>query len=353
MSDGATFDVSGRQIAGPTPRTELTPSPTPTAPTIPQATVPMAAEPTPSSQALQDYQKALSVYTGLMAPSQDYANARQRYLDYVNSLEQGITALSGQGRGIPLSLVRGMQGKLQQQGETTAKRLQAEMQTAQQEQQAKAQAAQTQLGFAEKMFNLASQREQTQATQALARQRELGINTRFYKRPGNPTVFDTVTNMPVPYETYKRLGGQGDPNVPGSFNDVTEVNPPRPELKTLSAGATLYNPQTGEIVYRAPSARTGGGGGASGGGGDNIPLKNKANIERYIKEVVSQTGITDENRYELWDLIANEIDNEGYMTSGQVNDLLWKYFHPEGIAGYKKYVLGQTGGMGLPALPGE
>jgi hypothetical protein len=77
-------------------------------------------------------------------------------------------------------------------------------------------------------------------------------------------------------------------------------------------------------------------------GTDPIPGKlNTSNVENYIKYMASESGgISDKNRYDLWDKVAKEITAEGGNPT-QYDALLWRYFHPEGTAGYKKYVLGQ------------
>ncbi len=73
------------------------------------------------------------------------------------------------------------------------------------------------------------------------------ITGRFYKYPGNDTVYDTRTGKPLSYEEYKALGGAGKPGA--AFPDVQTL---QSELKTISEGQSLYDPVTGQIVNSVP-----------------------------------------------------------------------------------------------------
>lgn len=73
------------------------------------------------------------------------------------------------------------------------------------------------------------------------------ITARFYKYPGNNTVYDSRTGQPLSFEQYKALGGAG---VSGAaFPDVQTI---QSELKTISEGQSLYDPITGQVIYTAP-----------------------------------------------------------------------------------------------------
>lgn len=74
-------------------------------------------------------------------------DARKKYLDFITNAESGIAGLEGQGRGIPLTLVRGQQEKLGRQAEITAKRLAGDVELAQGERQSTADIAKAKYEF--------------------------------------------------------------------------------------------------------------------------------------------------------------------------------------------------------------
>lgn len=73
------------------------------------------------------YKQAYQDYITSLVPSDELKSAKQKYLDYVTNANLGIQAEEGQGRGIPLALVRGRQEKLAGQAETEASRLQGDI----------------------------------------------------------------------------------------------------------------------------------------------------------------------------------------------------------------------------------
>lgn len=75
------------------------------------------SQPSPTDLAFAEYIKAL-------APSQDVTNAETTYNDYTANQSKSVAGLEGQGRGIPLTLVRGQQEKLLKQTQPEALRLQ-------------------------------------------------------------------------------------------------------------------------------------------------------------------------------------------------------------------------------------
>lgn len=86
------------------------PNSPPSAPSVPQG-------PSATDLAFSEYIKALQ-------PSLDVTNASTEYNDYVANQSKSISGLEGQGRGIPLGLVRGQQEKLLNQTQPEALRLQ-------------------------------------------------------------------------------------------------------------------------------------------------------------------------------------------------------------------------------------
>jgi hypothetical protein len=74
---------------------------------------------------------ARQAYLKSFEPDTATTTAQQKYNDFVASEKLGETALEGQGRGIPLALVRGQQSKLNEQAQIEANRLQGEISIAQ------------------------------------------------------------------------------------------------------------------------------------------------------------------------------------------------------------------------------
>lgn len=108
--------------------------------------------------------------------------------------------------------------------------------------------------------DLLGQQQQQQQTQQLAQQFafENRITAPFYDIGG--TVFRTSDRAPAHTpEEYIAMGGKGD------FSDVQKISPQVKPLE-VSAGASLYDPNTGELLATAPKTKAGGGGGGSGGG---------------------------------------------------------------------------------------
>lgn len=90
---------------------------TPTAPTV-----------TPYVSKYQDIVDALTKQlSATETPTQEESALTQQINDLVGNTNLGITGLEGQGRGIPLGLVRGQQGLLEQQGNEKAQTLQSQL----------------------------------------------------------------------------------------------------------------------------------------------------------------------------------------------------------------------------------
>lgn len=184
-----------------------------------------------------------------------------------------------------------------------------------------------------------------------------GITNQFYNKGGmivrtsdgwefeTPEEFQRLTGMTIDDAIARGLVDEFSANTMMEKQMVSALMEKywdagiRPTDNLATAEAKAMNSRIYQDQIRRP-ARSGGGSGSSGSTG--VKLNNRTKVESLIKEVISEVGgVNDENRYDLWGLIADEIDAQGYMTAGSVNDLLWKYFHPESAKGYKKYVLGQ------------
>lgn len=80
--------------------------------------------PSPYENAKADYTKAYENYIQTLNPSREVSEAETAYNDYIAKQKTSVSNLAGQGRGIPLSLVRGQQEKLLGQTQPEAERLQ-------------------------------------------------------------------------------------------------------------------------------------------------------------------------------------------------------------------------------------
>ncbi len=113
--------TSSTSTSTPTPTITSTSNPTP--------------NPTTSNSPLNDsYKKAFEDYINSLKPSADVTKTKTAYNNYVASAQLGVDNKEGQGRGIPLQLVRGQQEKLANQAEIEAKRLQGDIDIATQDQ---------------------------------------------------------------------------------------------------------------------------------------------------------------------------------------------------------------------------
>lgn len=68
--------------------------------------------------------QAFAAYIKSLQPNQDVTDAKTAYNNFTANENLGVSNLEGQGRGIPLTLIRGQQAKLKAQAEPEATRLQ-------------------------------------------------------------------------------------------------------------------------------------------------------------------------------------------------------------------------------------
>jgi hypothetical protein len=193
--------------------TVATPPPSPvSAPTINNSQQPQPS--TPAVDRTAGYKDAYSAYlTSLTpkAPDSSVSDAQKKYLDFVTSEKLGENALEGQGRAIPLALVRGEQAKLGQQAELEANRLQGD------------------IGIAQGNITAQQQYQKALQEQAAARlgyEQNLLDENKPIEVGGNLIQLNSTTGK---YETV--YGGGAKP---------TEV----------SAGGTLVDPTTGKVIFQ-------------------------------------------------------------------------------------------------------
>lgn len=225
----------------------------------------------------------------------------------------------------------------------------------------------------ERTYAAALERKYTDEREALAEKKalaktnialalEAGLTTRFVNKNGEffrtsdgmsfstPAEFFAAAGVNSFEEAYSRgLIGDYSPDMAVGRSIVAEMVTKYPDAG-ITLRDTLEEAQAklnGSRIYqddvRAPVRGGGGGGGTTGGGGIN-PTGGKLttnDVETYIKYVISQVGgVNDQNRYDLWGVVADKIREENADPTF-FDELLWKYFHPESTTGYKRYVLGQ------------
>jgi len=176
---------------------------------------------------------------------------------------------------------------------------------------------------------------------------DAGITSEFYDKGGtivrtsdgwgfkDPEEFLKMTGMTIEqaqakgmienYDVYSNIEREQIIGLMGAFPDAGI----RPTDSLETAEMKLDQSRIYQESVRPPSSGSGRGGSFK-----------DSDLEDYIKDLAAENGgITDENRYELWDMVASKLGDN----ATEYNDILWEYFHPEGAKGYKKYVLGQDG----------
>lgn len=98
------------------------------------------------------YKTAAQSYFNSLNPSGSTTSAKQKYADFIANANLGISNLEGQGRGIPLSLVRGQQEKLYNQSQIEANRLQTDVGLAQEADTATANQAKARMDFEQSLL---------------------------------------------------------------------------------------------------------------------------------------------------------------------------------------------------------
>lgn len=151
-----------------------------TAPSDPNTPTPNPTQnPTPSAPSATD--AAFAEYIKSLQPSSAVTSAQSAYNDYVANQKTSISGLEGQGRGIPLSIVRGEQEKLLNQTQPEATRLQNDIGIAQDSASAISNAAKAKADYSLSKDSLA--RQSNKDALALKKPFSVGDNTYEY----NPT----------------------------------------------------------------------------------------------------------------------------------------------------------------------
>lgn len=314
----AAFDPNtGQPLANPTATnssqstTTATPTPAPTAPTQNDA-------------AYNAYKAALTDNTGV-------STAQSAYNDYIANQSKSVAGLSGQGRGIPLSLIRGQQQLLLNQTNPEATRLQNQVGIEQTTRQANIDAAKAGLDYATT--------EQTLSKPVFGYAGQSGYQL-------NPTT-GQYEQLAAPQQPGGIVTGAINPNTGlspnASVNDIlgylgqNGVDPTRYDMAGLisaiqggataqdiisgragaaatKAGATAqatnksqlkFNPLTGQEEYFTPTVggksvagiSTNSGGSSSGPSIGSIANTSSGATTQQIKAVQQALGITADGQY--------------------------------------------------------
>lgn len=196
--------------------------PPPTAPT-PPTTLSSLSDPAFLKKVAQDnLAKLQQQYLSTLTPSEQEKTLQSQLTDYLGNAKLGISNIEGQGRGIPLALVRGQQSKLQEQANIGAQTLEGQLANEQANRQAQSQVYGTQLGYEQQN----QQNDQTQAAQ------QQDFQVKMLAAGYNPVDPSTVT----------------DPNSVIQIGGQTFLKP-SPESKVHEVGGNLVD-ETGKVIYQ-------------------------------------------------------------------------------------------------------
>ena len=252
------------------------------------------------------YKNAFSDYLKALAPSEDVISAKKKYLDFVSSAESGIAGLEGQGRGIPLTLVRGQQEKLGKQAEITAKRLGQDVELAQGDQTLLQNQMKERAEFEK---NLAESSKPIEVGGNLVRfNPETGEYETAYSAPATASSTDDL-------KEYNFAKGEG---YNGSFlqymQEKAMLNPSAYDVTTDAFGNT-------KVVSKLGG---GTGGGTSGGGGTiftpgtgGMRTDRHNNPTAFTTDIAKQAGLKEGVDYTVGDAFP---DNPNLKTAKLLGD---------------------------------
>lgn len=233
------------------PTGQVAPTPAPASPANNLAQLNANIPTAPQTDPMAAFKTAYTDYIKSLAPSADVTKAKQAYLDHVTNAKLGISNLEGQGRGIPLALVRGQQEKLSNQAQIEAERLQGDIDIAQGTQSQMSAEAKARADFESTLYG-SSKADQANAQKFAY---ENNITTPFYTVGG--TVYRTSDG--------KAFASQGEAfgaGVARDYSNAPTISKPKAPL-TLSEGEAVFDPVTGQFVVKNPKTYDPNAGGAS------------------------------------------------------------------------------------------
>jgi len=226
--------VASMSLAAEGPKTPSIPTP---ASAGASSAVNMANLKSLAEQNLQKYQEQV---LSSMSPSEQEKALAQELAQFRGDAAMGISGLEGQGRGIPLELIRGQQGKLAEQANIQEQTLLGRLSAAEQARQSQLMAAQTSLGFSE--AELAREDAMKQAEAAGLQPIKIGDNlvainpeTGQYETVYQAPV-SSATDLPALAQEFEYAKSQG---YAGSFTDYQ-----REKAGEFGAPSTSQGPAT-------------------------------------------------------------------------------------------------------------
>jgi len=179
----------------------ITPQTTPPEIKPPETTPPVTPPATPPVES--DADKYFKMYLSSLGMTPEEEALQTQLSNITTGADLGVAGLEGQGRGIPLSLVRGQQEKLLKQAAIQAQPLQKQLELLQARRQAKAEMAKAASDY---------------------------YGTETYK----PTIV-----------------GAGETLIdPATGKVIYQGAPKASDFKSVGAGETLIDPITGKVIYQ-------------------------------------------------------------------------------------------------------
>lgn len=198
-----------------------------------------------------------------------------------------------------------------------------------------------------------TQEDRMKAEQDIARQNaiQLGVSQPFYEVGG--TVYRTSDGKA--YSSSEEAFAEG---VSRDWSNVQKVSGSSAKPIEVSPGATLFDPQTGQPIYTAPTAKQLSGGGSSGSSGSsgsakpakpvsssiqtkyNIPSSVSQEDFDIVRDVILQAKNQFSDYYEAWGKVADWLGSQGYSAK-DFDGLLWDLLHPAegGLTGYDQWAI--------------
>lgn len=182
-------------------------------------------------------------YIGAFGPSESELALQDELAAFREQAGLGISGLEGQGRGIPLELVRGKQAQLQEQAGIQEQSLLDRLQMEQANRQLAQQAAGAELGFLQE--DIAAQ----QAAEAarLAGLAPQVIDGRLVALNPETGQYEVIYEPPAENITLSQGQAVIDPNT----GQVIASMPKDQAPITVSAGQTIIDPVTGQVLFQA------------------------------------------------------------------------------------------------------
>lgn len=186
-------------------------------------------------------------YLATLTPGEKERALQTQLTDYLGNARLGISNLEGQGRLIPLNLVRGQQSQLQEQANIGAQTLQGQLDNELANRTAQGQVYGTQLGFEQQRI----QDEQQQADRA--QNFQLQMLSAGYQQVDPTTVSDPNSVIQIGGQTFLKPSAESKVHEVGGnlVNERGEVIYEGPQsggdgLMSVGQNSSIFNPATGE-----------------------------------------------------------------------------------------------------------